>query len=156
MAIFNERYATREEWVTWFHVSRDSRIDNISYAEVMGCKSTVIPNSSTSQQSLQLDLNSPSTTSYKHNALTKTNTYKILLICIKLPNPAIYHIFLAVGSPCIFQLNIPNCRKYLANYWDHQLMDLLTFGFPLDFDHSCPLETTESNHGSAKCLLRTH
>ena len=28
-------------------------------------------------------------------------------------------------------------------------MNLLAFGFPLDFDHSCPLQATEVNHASA-------
>ena len=28
-------------------------------------------------------------------------------------------------------------------------MDLLAFGFPLDFDRSCPLKATEINHASA-------
>ena len=37
----------------------------------------------------------------------------------------------------------------MVNYWDQQLVDLLAFGFPLDFDHSCPLEATETNHASA-------
>ena len=47
------------------------------------------------------------------------------------------------------QLNIVNWRKYLVNYWDQQLVDLLAFGFPLDFDRSSPLQTTEVNHNSA-------
>ena len=37
----------------------------------------------------------------------------------------------------------------MVNYWDQQLVDLLAFGFPLDFDHSCPLQATEINHASA-------
>ena len=39
--------------------------------------------------------------------------------------------------------------KYLTNYWDKQIVDLITFGFPLDFDRSCPLTSTYENHSSA-------
>ena len=48
------------------------------------------------------------------------------------------------------QLNIKNWKKYLCNYWDKQLIDLLTFGFPLDFDRSVSLQTTLENHKSAQ------
>ena len=44
---------------------------------------------------------------------------------------------------------ISNWKKFLNNYWDKQLIDLLTFGFPLDFDRSLPLNTTLENHKSA-------
>ena len=48
------------------------------------------------------------------------------------------------------QLNIKKWKKYLCNYWDNQLIDLLTFGFPLDFDRSVSLHTTLENHKSAQ------
>ena len=38
----------------------------------------------------------------------------------------------------------------MSNYWDKQLIDLLTFGFPLDFDRSVTLHTTVENHKSAQ------
>ena len=46
-------------------------------------------------------------------------------------------------------LNIPKWRHYLAGYWDKQLCDLLEYGFPLDFDRKCPLNSVEENHTSA-------
>ena len=57
--------------------------------------------------------------------------------------------FMSCRIPLESQLNITNWRKYLINYWDQQLSDLLAFGFPLDFDRSCPLQATEINHASA-------
>ena len=41
-------------------------------------------------------------------------------------------------------------QKYLNDYWDSQLVLLLGYGFPLDFDYSTPLNSVESNHSSAK------
>ena len=37
----------------------------------------------------------------------------------------------------------------LQNYWDKQLPDLLQFGFPLDFNRTVQLNSTEQNHKSA-------
>ena len=61
----------------------------------------------------------------------------------KLPNYMGCHIPVNSG------LNIPKWRHYLANYWDQQLCDLLEYGFPLDFDRECPLNSVEENHTSA-------
>ena len=61
----------------------------------------------------------------------------------KLPN------FLHCCIPVQSGLNIKAWRCYLKNYWDQQLCDLLEFGFPLDFDRSCQLDSTEENHTSA-------
>ena len=38
--------------------------------------------------------------------------------------------FMACRIPLKSQLNITNWKKYLVNYWDQQLLDLLAFGFP--------------------------
>ena len=46
-------------------------------------------------------------------------------------------------------LNIKAWRAHLSNYWDQQLCDLLEFGFPLDFEWNCILNSTEINHTSA-------
>ena len=46
------------------------------------------------------------------------------------------------------QLNISALRHYLQDYYDSQLLDLLEFGFPLDFDRSRSLQSTEVNHTS--------
>ena len=61
----------------------------------------------------------------------------------KLPN------FLYCRIPVQPGLNIKAWRHYLSNYWDQQLCDLLEFGFPLDFDRSCKLNSIEENHTSA-------
>ena len=47
-------------------------------------------------------------------------------------------------------LNISNWIRFLVDYWDDQLVDLLEFGFPLDFDRSLKLISVEDNHKSAK------
>ena len=36
------------------------------------------------------------------------------------------------------------------DYWEDQLMDLLEFGFPLDFDRSLKLISVEDNNNSTK------
>ena len=40
-------------------------------------------------------------------------------------------------------------QKYLNNYWDSQLVLLLRYGFPLDFDYASPLKSVHQNHSSA-------
>ena len=57
---------------------------------------------------------------------------------------------MAARVPVQGQLNIENWKKFLSNYWDKQLLDLLTVGFPLDFDRSVSLHTTLENHKSAQ------
>ena len=37
----------------------------------------------------------------------------------------------------------------MAGYWDKQIVDLLQYDFPLDFDHSRSLDSTYENHASA-------
>ena len=36
------------------------------------------------------------------------------------------------------------------DYWDKQLPDLIEYGFPIDFDRSCVLSSSEDNHSSAQ------
>ena len=57
--------------------------------------------------------------------------------------------FLGLRIPLQTQLNIPAWRFYLRDYFDQQLVDLMEFGFPLDFDRSCSLSSSDSNHTSA-------
>ena len=57
--------------------------------------------------------------------------------------------YLACRIPIESQLQCKNWAKYLHNYWDQQLLDLLTFGFPLDFNRQTQLTSTEENHASA-------
>ena len=57
--------------------------------------------------------------------------------------------YLACRIPIESQLQCKNWVKYLHNYWDQQLLDLLTFGFTLDFNRQTQLTSTEENHASA-------
>ena len=52
--------------------------------------------------------------------------------------------------PVDSKLNIKNWRFHLQDFWDKQLVDLLEYGFPLDFDRDAPLMSTEENHASAE------
>ena len=57
--------------------------------------------------------------------------------------------FLGLRIPVKTQLNIPAWRFHLRDYFDQQLLDLIEFGFPLDFDRSSPLSSSDDNHTSA-------
>ena len=57
--------------------------------------------------------------------------------------------YLGCRIPVISQLNITAWRKHLNTSWDQQIVDLLEFGFPLDFDRNIQLQSTELNHKSA-------
>ena len=61
--------------------------------------------------------------------------------------------YLKSRIPVNTNLNIKNWRSYLSNYWDQQLPDLLEYGFPLDFDRNCQLQSVDSNHKSADMHL---
>ena len=47
------------------------------------------------------------------------------------------------------QLHLDEWQKQLQGYWDTQLLDLLRFGFPLDFNRLSPLQWEGQNHKSA-------
>ena len=47
------------------------------------------------------------------------------------------------------QLHLDEWQKQLQGYWDTQLIDLLMFGFPLDFNRASPLRWEGENHKSA-------
>ena len=47
------------------------------------------------------------------------------------------------------QLNLQMWYQELRDYWDQQLLDFLTFGFPLDFNRNAPLHWEGENHKSA-------
>ena len=47
------------------------------------------------------------------------------------------------------QLNLKAWKAELHDYWDSQLIDLLYFGFPLDFNRNSPLRWEGENHKSA-------
>ena len=61
--------------------------------------------------------------------------------------------FLKYKIPVNTNLNIKNWRYYLNSYWDQQLPDLLQYGFPLDFDRNCILQSVHSNHKSAEVYM---
>ena len=47
------------------------------------------------------------------------------------------------------QLNIEQWQQELQGYWDVQLLDLLRFVFPLDFNRNTSLKCEHKNHASA-------
>ena len=47
------------------------------------------------------------------------------------------------------QPNLQEWYDQLYNYWDQQLLEFLTFGFPLDFNRNSPLYWEGDNHKSA-------
>ena len=51
--------------------------------------------------------------------------------------------------PVSSQLNVIVWKNALNNYWDQQLLQLIEFGFPLDFNRNCVLNHEEGNHSSA-------
>ena len=57
--------------------------------------------------------------------------------------------FMGLRIPVQSQLKISSWKKYLRQYWDHQLLDLIEYGFPLDFNRTVQLTSTETNHYSA-------
>ena len=66
-----------------------------------------------------------------------------LIKSTKIPN------YMKCRIPVQSGFNIKAWRTHLSNYWDQQLCDLLEFGFPLNFDRNCTLNSTEVNHTSA-------
>ena len=58
--------------------------------------------------------------------------------------------YMGIRVPFATDLNIANWRRFLVDYWDDQLVVLLEFGFPSDFDRSFKLISVEDNHKSAK------
>ena len=57
--------------------------------------------------------------------------------------------FLQARLPVASQLNVDKWQSLLTDYWDQQLLQLLQFGFPLDFNRGCPLKHEAGNHSSA-------
>ena len=57
--------------------------------------------------------------------------------------------FLKCRIPVQSQLNIVEWETQLQGYWDVQLIQLLKFGFPLDFNRSSVLRHDNKNHTSA-------
>ena len=57
--------------------------------------------------------------------------------------------FMHTLIPVKTQLNIDQWQKVLVDYWDRQILELIRFGFPLDFNRSCVLKCDRENHTSA-------
>ena len=57
--------------------------------------------------------------------------------------------FLSARTPVRSQLNVDAWQKHLVNYWDDQLIHLIKYGFPLDFNRDCHLKREKQNHASA-------
>ena len=58
--------------------------------------------------------------------------------------------YMGIRIPVSSKVNIKNWKYYLGDYWNKQLVDLLEFGFPLDFDRHFELHSTEENHASGR------
>ena len=57
--------------------------------------------------------------------------------------------FMQARIPVKSQLNVEVWEKLLKNYWDQQLLQLLRFCFPLDFNRNRQLHCDGGNHSSA-------
>ena len=57
--------------------------------------------------------------------------------------------FMAARIPVKSQLNIDKWKESLVGYWDQQLLQLIEYGFPLDFNRACRLRHKGVNHNSA-------
>ena len=57
--------------------------------------------------------------------------------------------FLGERIPVQFQLNVGEWKKLFQNYWDQQLIHLIEYGFPLDFNSKSVLHHDGKNHSSA-------
>ena len=51
--------------------------------------------------------------------------------------------------PMKSQLNVFEWKSLLTDYWNQQLLQLIEFGFTLDFNRNCPLRYEDQNHSSA-------
>ena len=58
--------------------------------------------------------------------------------------------FLHCRIPLETQLCIEEWQRVLKGYWDTQLIELLRFGFPLDYDRNSVLQCDAKNHSSAR------
>ena len=57
--------------------------------------------------------------------------------------------FLGCRIPVVSQLHVNKWEAELEDYWDSQLIHLIKYGFPLDFNRSCTLVSDHVNHKSA-------
>ena len=57
--------------------------------------------------------------------------------------------FLGLRIPVRSQLNVKQWEEKLEGYWDTQLIELIRYGFPMDFNRQSPLRWEDKNHNSA-------
>ena len=57
--------------------------------------------------------------------------------------------YMEARLPVKSQLKVDAWKRHLQGYWDEQLLQLIEFGFPLDFNRNCPLNHETGNHKSA-------
>ena len=57
--------------------------------------------------------------------------------------------YMEARLPVNSQLKVDAWKRHLQGYWDEQLLQLIEFGFPLDFNRNCPLNHETGNHKSA-------
>ena len=57
--------------------------------------------------------------------------------------------FLGLKIPVHSQLNVHQWVQKLEGYWDTQLLELIKYGFPMDFNRQSPLRWEDKNHSSA-------
>ena len=57
--------------------------------------------------------------------------------------------FLGARIPVGTQLNVAEWKCVFKDYWDQQLLQLIEFGFPLDFNRNSKLRSDGKNHSSA-------
>ena len=56
--------------------------------------------------------------------------------------------FLNCRIPCSNPVESRKVEHYLTDYWDKQLVDLLQYWVPLDFDRKCSLSSSNINHAT--------
>ena len=88
------------------------------------------------------DLIMPAINLQKHSQETIFDIHR----CIKVSGT---HNFMKTEIQIQSQLKPEIWQKYLTNYWDSQLLLLIKYGFPLDFNHNSPLRSVDNNHSSA-------
>ena len=83
-------------------------------------------------------------------------------IGVKVDDPIAQHLqikptgipnFLGERIPIKSQLNFLEWKKLFADYWDQQLLHLVEFGFPLDFNRNSVLRHDFKNHSSVVDFL---
>ena len=70
---FEERYATKQDWLAWFHKSKVNTIDHRSYAEVVCTKNIGVPIPPSIEKCARFQSISQSSAKYNQNGFSKTD-----------------------------------------------------------------------------------